>query len=519
MASFPRKGFGRASLHFEARPRVNEDKSKWHLPPEYSPFAIKLEDDAFTVASSTRPPSVFSSSFTHDTASSYRGFSREFSTTGSTYNHEPRVSPTRQAFRDPPTYPTAETDFWRNQCDLLRQDLKKLAQAVDERDEQIKQLIAPVLQKGSVDGGGGSHARQFTDQLHDEKTTATLSEDRLHHATTSGARLEDANRKPLSMSHSRGGVPPSAKIKGRKNQRGFPSSWGFDKGQMAMKKRVMTVFDGLHPLAKDDMMLSTEHEVRVQLSDGKSYVTDLDVNTLQRAQGFHDATEQEKGIWISDKPAEFQTGAPELGVAAVRVPQTFLRVPSRLSSPAAEVKERDAVLLQINDMITDTRAGYMGKGRSSSGGDVPRDIQALQERIKLLEAENRQLREQGLEIKTHLDPSSKSPLESGTQNRDVNRMKERPEEYPTQSSQSAARHSRSQPAGPDQMKGIVWDQSTETFSKPEPVHERELNQGTYYGTPIPYKAPPGSISTGSSYGTIPIPYTTAPSPHSTASPS
>ncbi|CAJ2507950.1 Uu.00g091360.m01.CDS01 [Anthostomella pinea] len=111
-------------------------------------------------------------------------------------------------------------------------------------------------------------------------------------------------QKSRGMTHSRGGVPPSAKTKGRKNRRDYPSSWGFDKGQMTMKKRVMTVFDGPRRLAKDDMMLSTEHEVRVKLSDGESYVTDLDVNTLQRAQGFLDATEQEKGIWISDDPTE-----------------------------------------------------------------------------------------------------------------------------------------------------------------------------------------------------------------------
>ncbi|KAK8110905.1 uncharacterized protein PG998_007362 [Apiospora kogelbergensis] len=71
-----------------------------------------------------------------------------------------------------------------------------------------------------------------------------------------------------------------------------------------MKKRVMTVFDGPRRLAKDDMMLSTEHEVRVKLSDGQSYVTDLDVQTMKRAQAFLDATEAEKGMWISDDPTE-----------------------------------------------------------------------------------------------------------------------------------------------------------------------------------------------------------------------
>ncbi|KAI0798860.1 zinc finger protein [Xylaria sp. FL0064] len=111
-------------------------------------------------------------------------------------------------------------------------------------------------------------------------------------------------QKSRGMTHSRGGVPVSTKSKGRKNRQNYPSSWGFDKGQMTMKKRVLTVFDGPRRLAKDDMMLSTEHEVRIPLSDNKSYVTDLDVNTMRRAEGFLSATSQEKGIWISDDPTE-----------------------------------------------------------------------------------------------------------------------------------------------------------------------------------------------------------------------
>ncbi|KAI1100173.1 hypothetical protein F4804DRAFT_55455 [Jackrogersella minutella] len=111
-------------------------------------------------------------------------------------------------------------------------------------------------------------------------------------------------QKSRGMTHSRGGVTLSSKSKSRKNRREYPSSWGFDKGQMTMKKRVMAVFDGPRRLAKDDMMLSTEHEVRLKLSDGKSYVTDLDVNTMKRATAFLDATEEEKGLWVSDDPTE-----------------------------------------------------------------------------------------------------------------------------------------------------------------------------------------------------------------------
>ncbi|KAF4982019.1 hypothetical protein FZEAL_2269 [Fusarium zealandicum] len=113
-------------------------------------------------------------------------------------------------------------------------------------------------------------------------------------------------QKSRGVTHSRGGVALTTKSRSRKNRRDYPSSWGFDKGQMTMKKRVMAVFDGPRRLAKDDMMLSTDHEVRIKLSDGKSYVTDLDVQTLKRAAGFHGATEEEKGPWISDDPSAEQ---------------------------------------------------------------------------------------------------------------------------------------------------------------------------------------------------------------------
>lgn len=119
----------------------------------------------------------------------------------------------------------------------------------------------------------------------------------------SGGNPANGVQKSRGMTHSRGGVLLNTR-RGRKNRRDYPSSWGFDKGQMTMKKRVMAVFEGPRRLAKDDMMLSTEHEVRVRLSDGDSYVTDLDVQTLKRAEGFLHATDEEKGPWISDDPTE-----------------------------------------------------------------------------------------------------------------------------------------------------------------------------------------------------------------------
>lgn len=76
---------------------------------------------------------------------------------------------------------------------------------------------------------------------------------------------------------------------------------------MRTKKRVLCVYDGARRLLKDDMMLNSEYEVRVALpgSDGRSYVTDLDVQTLRRADAVLGATEEERGPWVPDNVLDF----------------------------------------------------------------------------------------------------------------------------------------------------------------------------------------------------------------------
>ncbi len=75
---------------------------------------------------------------------------------------------------------------------------------------------------------------------------------------------------------------------------------------MKMKKRVLCVYDGPRRLWKDDMMLDSEFEVRMSLGDSGAYVTDLDVNTLKRADALLNATEEEKGPWAPDDAADIQ---------------------------------------------------------------------------------------------------------------------------------------------------------------------------------------------------------------------
>jgi hypothetical protein len=98
------------------------------------------------------------------------------------------------------------------------------------------------------------------------------------------------------MTWSKGGVALIGK--GRKKRKHYPPSWGMSAEKMTMKKRVLCVYDGPRRIWKDDMMLHNEFEVRMNLPDGKNYVTDLDVETMKRAVAFHNATEQERGPWI-----------------------------------------------------------------------------------------------------------------------------------------------------------------------------------------------------------------------------
>jgi hypothetical protein len=124
-------------------------------------------------------------------------------------------------------------------------------------------------------------------------------------------------QKSRGLTHSKGGVPTLQTKRGRKHRRDYPSSWGFDKGQMTMRKRVLCAFDGPRRLHKDEMMLSTEQEVRLKLSDPNAYITDLDVQTLRRAEAFHSATDEEKGPWISDDPTEEQRQEMHLMLTSV----------------------------------------------------------------------------------------------------------------------------------------------------------------------------------------------------------
>jgi len=146
---------------------------------------------------------------------------------------------------------------------------------------------------------------QFSAEEDDEDEDFDDENDDDYTLRAKSSRKGRGNRNPVNgvqksrgMTHSKGGVTLNSK--GRKKRKDYPSSWGCPASQMKMKKRVLCVFDGPRRLWKDDMMLDTDYEVRMKLSNEKAYVTDLDVQTMRRAEAFHESTEEEKGPWIAD---------------------------------------------------------------------------------------------------------------------------------------------------------------------------------------------------------------------------
>jgi hypothetical protein len=84
----------------------------------------------------------------------------------------------------------------------------------------------------------------------------------------------------------------------RKRKNEYPSSWSLPESEVNLKKRVMCVFDGSRRLWKDEMMMNKDFEVRVDLPAG-GYVTDLDVETMRRAEFVAGTTDEQRAAWIN----------------------------------------------------------------------------------------------------------------------------------------------------------------------------------------------------------------------------
>jgi hypothetical protein len=94
---------------------------------------------------------------------------------------------------------------------------------------------------------------------------------------------------------------PNQKIKTTRSDHSSLGDPG--KGQVNMAEHSEGVFDGPNCVVKDETTLSTEHEVSIDLANGRVYAINENIQTLKR-EGFVNSTEEEKGAWISNDTSE-----------------------------------------------------------------------------------------------------------------------------------------------------------------------------------------------------------------------
>jgi hypothetical protein len=204
-------------------------------------------------------------------------------------------------------------DFYEHLDDCVLRVVKQ----IDPCEAVNEQLLASVADDADVKKSLEKHMLPDNEEQDDDDEDDDTSDSTYGGQHSKASRLAKAGdhvshsgavckvggvRKGLTFS--KGGVPVVDTGKGDKRKKNYPVSWGTSRDKMKMRKRVLCVFDGARRLCKDEMMLDGDHEVRVTLpglGDGRAWVTDLDIHTLARAQGFLNATEEEKGPWMPEQ--------------------------------------------------------------------------------------------------------------------------------------------------------------------------------------------------------------------------
>ena len=187
---------------------------------------------------------------------------------------------------------------------------KRLAEVASDEEVQKTmekhQLFDSSSSSSSSIAGAGAGAGADDDDSHDEDELNDLWRNRKSTTTknavpSSRAILGSSN----AISKSSNNKPRAIATRRRNNRGNYPSSWGCPNSSLKTKKRVLCVFDGQRRLWKDEMMLNNEFEVRLRLPGGAgdgthrdAYVTDLDVETLKRAEGVLSASDAERGPWM-----------------------------------------------------------------------------------------------------------------------------------------------------------------------------------------------------------------------------
>ncbi|CAK3884382.1 C2H2 finger domain transcription factor crzA-like [Lecanosticta acicola] len=228
------------------------------------------------------------------------------------------------------TFPSAQ-DFYEHLDDCVL----RVVQQTDPSEAVNEKLLTEVSQDKDVQDTMEKHMlptnldynapTSFDEEEEEEAEDEDDVEDEDNNDGTYGSRRSKKARKTdafnisnhgaitkttkKGLTYSKNGVPLAGTTtgKGSKRRKNYPLSWGASADKMRMKKRVLCVYDGQRRLAKDDMMMDADYEVRIPLpGEDRAYVTDLDVQTLRRAEGFHHATDEEKGPWIQENDEELE---------------------------------------------------------------------------------------------------------------------------------------------------------------------------------------------------------------------
>ncbi|OOO13098.1 hypothetical protein OAory_01008470 [Aspergillus oryzae] len=191
-----------------------------------------------------------------------------------------------------------------------------------EEDEEVKKTMEKhklLDTAGTVD--------QYDDEIDDEEDDSNefLSHRRSAKSTVKAGRGSSSTSARATLGNSAVTKRPTAS-KRRNNRDRYPQSWGCPRSSINLKRRVLCVFDGQRNLWKDEMLLQNDLEVRIKLPGGagdgtnrEAYVTDLDVETLKRAEGILNATEEERGPWL-DGPSTKMIGSPAMPLPSLSRP-------------------------------------------------------------------------------------------------------------------------------------------------------------------------------------------------------
>ena len=191
-------------------------------------------------------------------------------------------------------------------------------------DEEVKKT----MEKHQLLDAAGPVEQLDDNDSHDDDESHDLSNWRAGRGAPKSTKGNSGHSRPIigntnavtkNTSSSAAGRAPRTVATRRRNNRGnYPQSWGCPSSSMKTKKRVLCVFDGQRRLWKDEMMLNNDFEVRIRLPGGAgdgtnrdAYVTDLDVETIKRAEGVLSANEEERGPWM-DGPSSHLMGQPAM---------------------------------------------------------------------------------------------------------------------------------------------------------------------------------------------------------------